>query len=79
MLRKKAQLVFLDLETYSKVNVNNYTLHFENNTKVLDPISIVSKLMLMVFALVVMVTPLSEFVVTLKPAMFFQVWTCVLF
>ncbi|MBU2927635.1 hypothetical protein [Winogradskyella psychrotolerans] len=74
--RKKSLLNFKNSQDDNSINVNEYALNFKHDIVAGKSIGIISKLILVVFAIVIVIMPLHEFVVTLRPVSFFYVWTC---
>ncbi len=67
---------FSNLQGDQSINVNEYALNFNLDIKADKPVGGISKMILVVFSIAIIVMPLHEFVVTLRPIGFFQGWTC---
>jgi uncharacterized ion transporter superfamily protein YfcC len=73
---QKKRSINLSEDDDFQIDLSHYALSFESVTVAPKTIGLGSKLVLFMFALVIVVIPLSEFVGTLKPQWVFEGFSC---
>ncbi|OUS03517.1 hypothetical protein A9Q86_00980 [Flavobacteriales bacterium 33_180_T64] len=74
--QQKGSSVEKILNFNDKLNLNNYTLDFNNEIPVLIKPSLLTKMFLGILSVIIVVLPLYEFIETLRPQEVVANWSC---
>ena len=72
----KSREVFSSFPNKNKLEFDNYTLSFNTEINKANKLSVLSKLVLVSLSIIILTTPLYEFIETLRPAVYVYRWTC---